>query len=427
MTAETAASGDAPEIAEKGKGQADRDSAAPEKAPPYQFAMRARLAPVVRFRRMPTIALAGTSVILLVIIGWFALRSPETNPGVPEESRTPATQAAPDALVGAPTSYAEVPPLGEPLPGDLGRAILARQRQESEARIDPAPEIDAQAAVRAAQHAEAERQRMESEQRAARESDVMLDLSSPVTRRKERSRPPIDGVAPGMTAALDDARGAKPQRRPNELADAGNGDTSVNPHRLETAVSPWTLQAGSVIAASLITGLNSDLPGIVTAQVTGNVYDSVTGRILLVPQGARLIGRYDNVVAFGQSRALVIWQRIIFPDGASIRIDDAPASDTEGYAGLADRIDRHSWRLLKGVALSTLLGVGTELGWRGRESDLARAIREAAQQAGSRAGDQLVARNLDVQPSLRVRPGWPLRVLVHKDIILRPWRAGGPR
>lgn len=191
-------------------------------------------------------------------------------------------------------------------------------------------------------------------------------------------------------------------------------------------VSPWTLQAGSIIAASLVTGLNSDLPGLVTAQVTENVYDSVTGRSLLIPQGSRLIGSYDSVVAYGQSRALVVWQRIILPDGSSIRIDNVPATDTQGYAGLTDKIDRHTWQLLKGVALATLLGVGTELSFGNSESDLVRAIRESAQQSGARAGDQLVTRGLNIQPTLKVRPGWPLRVVVHKDIVLPgPW--GGRR
>jgi type IV secretion system protein VirB10 len=204
-----------------------------------------------------------------------------------------------------------------------------------------------------------------------------------------------------------------------------NAGDDVNPHRLTAAPSPYTLSAGSVIAASLITGLNSDLPGLVTAQVTENAYDSVTGRTLLIPQGSRLIGSYDSVVAFGQSRALVVWQRIILPDGSSIRIDNVPATDTQGYAGLSDRIDRRTWQLLKGVALSTLLGVGTELSFGSTESDLVRAIRESAQQSGARAGDQLVTRNLDIQPTLRVRPGWPLRVVVHKDIVLRSWRTTG--
>lgn len=123
---------------------------------------------------------------------------------------------------------------------------------------------------------------------------------------------------------------------------------------------------------------------------------------------------------FSQGRP--VWQRIILPDGSSIQIDNVPATDTEGYAGLSDRIDRHTWQLLKGVALSTLLGVGTELGWGSGESDLVRALRESTQLAGSRAGDEFVRRSLDVQPTLRVRPGWPLRVVLHKDLILQEWR-----
>lgn len=213
------------------------------------------------------------------------------------------------------------------------------------------------------------------------------------------------------------------QQSANGLVGRSNAGATMNPYRLEPAVSPYVLGAGSVIAASLITGLNSDLPGFVTAQVTENAYDTVTGRILLIPQGARLIGSYDNVVAFGQSRALVVWQRIVLPDGSSVRIDNVPATDRAGYAGLSDRIDRHTWQLLKGVILSTLLGVTTELSFGSNESDLVQAIRESAQQSGARAGDQLVSRSLGIQPTLRVRPGWPLRIVVHKDLVLAPWRG----
>ncbi len=181
--------------------------------------------------------------------------------------------------------------------------------------------------------------------------------------------------------------------------------------------------AGCVIAASLITGLDSDLPGLIIAQVTENVFDTVTGRYLLIPQGARLIGSYDSVVAFGQRRALVVWQRLILPDGSSIQLDNLPATDAAGYAGLSDQIDFHTWQLLKGVGLSTLLGVGTELSLGSGESDLVRAVRQSTQQSTAQAGQQIVSKQLDVQPTLKVRPGWPLRIVVHKDLILRPWRG----
>jgi type IV secretion system protein VirB10 len=161
----------------------------------------------------------------------------------------------------------------------------------------------------------------------------------------------------------------------------------------------------------------------VIAQVTENVRDSATGQTVLVPQGARLIGSYDSAVAFGQRRAMLVWQRIVFPDGSSIRLDNAPATDLSGYAGVRDQVDFHTWRLLQGIALSTLLGVGTELTFGSGEGDLVRAIRESTQQNAARAGDQITQRNLDVQPTLRVRPGWPLRAVIHKDLVLRPWRG----
>src|SRR3546814_8237383 len=115
---------------------------------------------------------------------------------------------------------------------------------------------------------------------------------------------------------------------------------------------------------------------MVIAQVTENVFDTVTGRTLLIPQGARLIGSYDSVVAFGQRRALLVWQRIILPNGPSIRIDNLPATAAAGYAGLEDEVDFHSWQMLEGVGRSTLLGAGTELSIGADESDRVRAIRQ---------------------------------------------------
>ena len=177
-----------------------------------------------------------------------------------------------------------------------------------------------------------------------------------------------------------------------------------------------------LISASLITGLDSDLPGLVVAQVTQNIYDTVTGQTLLIPQGSRLIGTYDSVVAFGQSRALVVWQRIIMPDGSSIQIDNLPATDAQGYSGLSDDVDYHTWALIKGVAISTLLGVGTELSLSG-QSDLLMSIRESTQDSVNQAGQQITQKNLNIQPTIKVRPGWPLRVIVHKDLVLRPYRG----
>jgi type IV secretion system protein VirB10 len=403
-------------------------AASPAKADPETLVLRAAPGRVTRFRRGAIVAIAAAGSTATVGVAWLALKPATLSLVASNDDKQVAAKAPPDALAGAPKSYGDMPQLGAPLPGDLGRPILNHQRDIGGAV--PADPV-ADAAQRAAQEAEAERQRIAAERRAARESGVMLQIGG-TTQRAAAAVPASDAAtsreAPDTATArtsLDPARDPGGQERKNEMVGRSNAGDDVNPHRLTAAPSPYTLSAGSVIAASLITGLNSDLPGLVTAQVTENAYDSVTGRTLLIPQGSRLIGSYDSVVAFGQSRALVVWQRIILPDGSSIRIDNVPATDTQGYAGLSDRIDRRTWQLLKGVALSTLLGVGTELSFGSTESDLVRAIRESAQQSGARAGDQLVTRNLDIQPTLRVRPGWPLRVVVHKDIVLRSWRTTG--
>ncbi|MEL6473091.1 MAG: TrbI/VirB10 family protein, partial [Pseudomonadota bacterium] len=213
----------------------------------------------------------------------------------------------------------------------------------------------------------------------------------------------------------------RPQRS-TFLNDEGDPDI-YNPFVLETPASPHQVMAGTIIAATLLTGLNSDLPGQVVAQVSEPVYDTVTGQTLLIPQGARLIGRYDSLVAYGQSRALLVWTRIVMPDGSSIRIDNLPALDVRGYAGLKDKVDHHAWRLMQGVALSTVLSVGAELA-RDEDDDIARAITDGVQGGINDAGQQIVRRQLNVQPTLTIRPGWRLRIIANKDIILRPYQGG---
>ena len=178
--------------------------------------------------------------------------------------------------------------------------------------------------------------------------------------------------------------------------------------------------AGTNIPASLITGLNSDLPGTIIAQVTQPVYDTVAGAYLLIPQGARLIGRYDSRVAFGQDRALIVWDRILFPNGASLQIDALPGADQSGYAGLSDKVDNHWGRVFIAAGLASLLGIGTELAI-DDDDGLTRAIRDSFQDTANQAGQRIVDRNLNIQPTLKVRPGWPLRVIVTRDLILRPY------
>ncbi len=391
------------------------------KQDPEALVLRARPQRVVRFRRGLIIGTAALVSAGLVAVTWLALEPPTFRSVAAEERGESRGRPAPEALANAPSSYGDVPRLGPPLPGDLARPILEHQRS-AEAAGEPVGSDPALVeAERARAAAEAERQRLYSAREAARASGVIVQLSGGADRgdRVPAEQPPAaptDGPAPPPGPLPQGGRSRKV-----EFARSSPGE--ANSHSLAEAPSPWTLAAGTIIPASLVTGLNSDLPGMVLAQVTEPVRDTATGRTVLVPQGSRLLGSYDSVVAFGQRRALLVWQRIVFPDGTSVRLDNAPAVDAGGYAGVEDRVNFHTWRLLKGIALSSLLGVGTELGLGSGESDLVRAVREATQQNVARAGDQITQRNLDVQPTLTVRPGWPVRAVLHKDLILRPWRG----
>jgi type IV secretion system protein VirB10 len=196
---------------------------------------------------------------------------------------------------------------------------------------------------------------------------------------------------------------------------------TVSSSSLEAPAGRNIVQAGAVIAAALITGIRSDLPGQITAQVTEPVYDSPTGKILLIPQGARLIGQYDAQVQFGQSRALLVWTRLIMPNGRSIVLERQPGADPQGYAGLSDQVDNHWGQLFKAAMLSTLLSVGTEAGTSSNENSLVQAIRQGASNSFAQTGSQVVGRSLNIQPTLTIRPGFPVRVIVTRDLVLEPY------
>ena len=211
------------------------------------------------------------------------------------------------------------------------------------------------------------------------------------------------------------------QDRNTAFLNASTDKRTVSADRLEAKASPYVVQAGTVIPAALVTGIRSDLPGQITAQVTEAVYDSPTGKYLLIPQGAKLINQCDSSVAFGRSRMLLVWSRIIMPDGNSFVLERQPGADTEGYAGLEDEVDNHWGMLIKAAMLSTLLSVGAEAGTSQDENNLVQAIRSGASNSISQTGQQIVQRQLNIQPTLTIRPGSPVRVIVTRDLMLRPY------
>ena len=360
-----------------------------------------------RVTRLSRKMLAGVAAVAMVGIGGaliYALQTRGPGDGGEELYSTNNRQTA-DGLAALPKDYTG-PVLGPALPGDLGGPILSAQNagQPVVSPVVPTPGVD-----------EAE-QRRRAEEEAARLSNVFFQSQPGTT-----AATPM-GAMPGLDLGGAGGQATNAQDRQLAFLNAAADRRTVTPDRVTPPASPFVLQAGAVISAALITGIRSDLPGQITAQVTENIYDSPTGRILLVPQGTRLIGQYDNSVQFGQRRVLLVWNRLIMPNGRSIVLERQPGADTQGYAGLEDAVDYHWWDLAKAAALSTLLGVGAELATDDNDR-LLRAIRDGAQDTVNQAGQQIVQRQLQVAPTLTIRPGYPVRVIVTRDIVFEPYRS----
>jgi type IV secretion system protein TrbI len=366
---------------------------------------------------------AGVSLTVIAAILGYALQSDSKR--APTELYGTEARTTADGLEAGPKDYSQVPKLGPPLPGDLGGPILAAQRN---GEVVPLPPVGQQPPDTAASRADAARQLAAQERDAARTSRLFLGGAGGGASASPSA--PIDLASLG--AAANSGASASPtadvaasgsQSGKRAFLDGGVDRRTTANGRLMPPIDPNVVQAGSIIPAALMTGIRSDLPGQITAQVTQNVYDSPTGRTLLIPQGSRLIGDYDAEVSFGQNRILLAWNRLILPDGRSITLDRQPGADAAGYAGLQDATNYHWGSLIKAALISTVLGIGAELG-SGSDDALVRALRTGTQDTVNQAGQQVVRRQLNVAPTLTIRPGFSLRVIVTRDLILVPTGVG---
>lgn len=366
-----------------------------------------------RVTRLSRKVLAGIGVVASVGIGGALIYALQTrDAGRPaDELYSTDNRSTADGLAGLPRDYGGVPQLGPPLPGDLGRPILGAQNRGQPLPNQLNPGVSA------------EEQRRLQEIETARVSRLFSGTENrPITSTGPGAATIAPPPTPDLTGLGLAPQPVTPSAQDRQLAflNAAADRRTVAPDRVAAPASPYILQAGAVIAAALITGIHSDLPGQITAQVTENIYDSPTGRILLVPQGTRVVGQYNNSVQFGQSRVLLVWNRLIFPNGRSIVLERQPGADAEGYAGLQDGVDYHWWELAKAAGLSTLLSVGAELATND-DNRLIQAIRNGGQDTINDAGQQIVRRQLNIAPTLTIRPGFPVRVIVTRDLVLEPY------
>ncbi|TPL12869.1 TrbI/VirB10 family protein [Mesorhizobium sp. B2-4-11] len=365
-----------------------------------------------RVTRLSRKVLAGIGLCASLGVGGaliYALRTSETGRHGDELYSTSNRQPA-EGLASLPRDYTG-PVLGPPLPGDLGRPMLDAQNKGQ-------PVVPPTIATPMVDEAE---QRRRAEEEAARTSRVFFQTGQSIAALAET---PPAGTSPPNLGGPDLAGQigqSTTQDRQLGFLNAAADRRTVAPDRVTPPASPYVLQAGAVIPAALITGIRSDLPGQITAQVIENVYDSPTGRSLLIPQGTRVIGQYENGVGFGQRRVLLVWNRLVFPNGRSIVLERQPGTDAQGYAGLEDGVDYHWAELFKAAALTTILSVGAEAGSSGQEGDIVRALRSGASDSLSQMGQQIVQRQLNIAPTLTIRPGVNVRVVVTRDLVLEPY------
>jgi type IV secretion system protein VirB10 len=205
------------------------------------------------------------------------------------------------------------------------------------------------------------------------------------------------------------------------LQAGADGDVYLQ-QSLQRPVSPYEIKAGSIIPAALLTGLNSDLPGQIVGQVTEPVYDTVSGQYLLIPQGTKIVGRYNSNIGYAQNRLQIVWDRLIMPNGNSIGLEAMVGTDKTGAAGLKDQVDYHAGSLIGAVLLSSIIGAGANLATdSGSDGGFVDDLGDAAAQQAAQVGAEIVRRQLDVQPTITVRPGFKLDILVGRDIILEPY------
>ena len=372
-----------------------------EASPPPDLRLRSERPRVVRLNRTVVWALGGVGMLAIGLALGYALEN-SNHKASPAASQDTDVRPSADGLAGLPSDYVGngVPKLGPALPGDLGHTILKAQGKAASGGEDR----------RAAQEVE-----------AAIASRLFVQ-----TGERERVSTQAMPPAPGVPASQGPAAPATDAQSGNRAFLAGQPDrATTSPDRIMPPASPYILQAGTVISGALNTKISSDLPGQITGHVTQNVYDSPTGRYLLIPQGSLLFGAYNSGISFGQQRTQIIWTRLIFSDGESLILEKLPGGDAIGQSGLSDEVNNHWGQLFRAALVTTLLSVGSEAGTSWNENNLMQAIRNGASNGFSMVGNRLIDRSLNVQPTLTDRPGLPFTVILNRDLVVQPWHRKG--
>lgn len=403
---------------------------------------------VRRINRLPIIIAIALSVIFFTVIifgissrGIYgpAIQGPGNASGLPASSfGDRLKEGVPDGVIEGPRAEpirnqepVPVVPAANPFqpnpaspPAPTASGLVVEPEEDWRARLNREQE---EQMLR-----ELHRQRMASLQadQAAQDSPIAVDLKDLAEQGAEASGPgPAGAGRPDLTnlyaAALQgsgqETADPNAQRAKEDFFNQDLQDLGYLPNPVVGQISPFELKRGSVIPATLLTGINSDLPGRIIAQVSQHVYDSATGHHLLIPQGTRLFGRYDSKVTFGQRRALVIWTDIVFPNGSTLQIGGMAGADMQGYGGFSDQVDNHYFEVFGSAILVAAIGAGIDMALPSNQgsgdNSATNAARRSFAETFSGVADRTIGENMEVQPTLEIRPGYQFNILVDQDIV----------
>ncbi|MCX8570867.1 IncP-type conjugal transfer protein TrbI [Aminobacter sp. MET-1] len=411
---------------------------------------------IQRLNRLPVVA-AVVLVLLFFAVIIFGLTSRgllfRSDDGIDAASNNPASTYAEqlkrgvsDGIIGD-SAEVNTPPPAPPVPAQVVAQVAenpfeTRHDRQDQSSEQGEPEKAWKARLEREQREQYIRERHRQKMARLQASDAAYDsplavslnnLEAPDANDKQNTGN-ASAISAGPAAAGDlyaaaiqagiggqnlDPNG---QRAKTDFFNADMRDLGYLPNRLVHQQSVYELKRGSVIPATLITGINSDLPGRITAQVSQNVYDSATGHRLLVPQGTKLFGRYDSNVSFGQSRVLAVWTDIIFPNGATLQIGGMAGTDAQGNGGFKDKVDNHYFKTFGSAILLAIIGTGIDMAvpqssTSSNQNNASDAARRNFAETFGRLAERTISKNLDVQPTLEIRPGYKFNILVDQDIV----------
>jgi conjugation trbI family protein len=367
-------------------------------------------------------------IALFIILVWALFRmsaSPKETPEI--QSEEPATEISDNSNLGFEiVDYSKTKTEEEKLQNESylkkEESDIKNSNENSDENSDINSEIVEQE-VKKNEKLDAYYETMLADELAARSAVIEFGIESPEPLKEEGSLPNIN-IGPDLSKLQTERISDDINKQPEKKAFLSeNPKKNYNEDILKEPISKYEIKAGGIIPGVMLTGINSDLPGTMTANVREDVYDTVTGRILLIPKGTRVIGKYSSSISFGQSRVLVVWQRLIFPNGKSINLENFEGADMSGYSGLVGTVDNHTLKLFQGVILSSILGAAA-----GIIDDNGNNNNSWRNNAGRGAGEEIVtigeaiaSRFLAVQPTIKIAPGSRFNIMVNSDLVLEPY------